>query len=344
MNHNKSAALKEQARQQARTILAQSNSFRELNKSEQFSLYKDIVDSTYEELARQHGHNPAGGGTTARAMATADQLIDDSRATREQDAAADRARRMIQTLGPRFVDFVSGLLNGVYDANLEANNKQMEAFSTMLKKTTRSLSAFVNEIDDADAQYFLAENFPGQFRLGAGGRRRQRLGSGNRAGNSRQQAESILVDNEGRPVKLDDEAVKAKLMDAKLQMAKERRALLRETLLMGVSRMVVTDGKIRANLSFKLDTDTYVERESEVAAEDRTTGIGFKGFQIRVNSTTSQSQAYSGGSETVSSSASMDGHVEINFKSDYFKLDNFARMYGADLEEGKQEASESPEA
>jgi hypothetical protein len=46
--------LKQQARAKVRSILASSNSFRNMNKDQQFAFYKDLVDSTYQELLKEN--------------------------------------------------------------------------------------------------------------------------------------------------------------------------------------------------------------------------------------------------------------------------------------------------
>ena len=47
--------LKAQARNRAKSILAQSYAFRQMDESEQMALYRDTVSQEYQQLAQQMG-------------------------------------------------------------------------------------------------------------------------------------------------------------------------------------------------------------------------------------------------------------------------------------------------
>src|SRR4029079_2985082 len=73
-----------------------------------------------------------------------------------------------------------------------------------------------------------------------------------------------LTNPEGDKVDTEDAEVKMHLMEAKINMAKEHRAALREVLLMGVTRLVVEKGEIEAAVEFTIKA----KRDSKAGHKD----------------------------------------------------------------------------
>jgi hypothetical protein len=132
-------------------------------------------------------------------------------------------------------------------------------------------------------------------------------------------------------------------MDATLAMAKEQRALLRETILMGITRLVVEKGVVKAAVVFDIKAGERISKADRAMVQDARSSSGSFGASGGLvgsiiggpkGGTTSSSRhtqisVSSAKSEaTTDLQAKISGSVEINFKSDYFKLDNFAAMYG----------------
>ena len=318
--------LKEQARTKARAILSQSQAFLSLDQAEQMKLYKDTVDEQYRNLARQNN--------LATGFAAGD-LIDPNRQAygrvgNPNKTVAAAGKDMMDAIN--FPGFVRDLLVGVFDANQDANERQMEAYKELLKEATKSVSAFVNEIDDTAALYQLVQDSKGQFQVAFP------------EGGFPDQSESTLPpvkDKDGEDV--DPDIIKAKLLDAKLAMAKERRTLLRETLLMGVSRLVVEKGIIRAEVEFKINAientvnvdqaneDNYAYKNENIYGSVSAgnffyrASAGYNRHKSENNIQISTANSRATGSSEVS--AKLKGFVEIQFKSDYFKLDNFTQVF-----------------
>ncbi|WP_414573174.1 hypothetical protein [Nostoc sp. CCY 9925] len=354
--------LKDQARSKTRSLLAFSQSFRNLEREEQMALYKDLVDAHYNDFAEQSG--------LATEMAVAGDLINEERHRNERVGKAGQTTADILSDTVKKVDFpgfVKDLLNGVFDANLNANIKQMEAFQNLLKGATQSLSQFVNAIKDDEAMLRLVET-NNQYKLkivqaqqsqdGKRSRssRRTTQGGANQAGanqaganqagtnqagtNQGEERRSVLLDQNGKEVNMNDNAIQAKILDAKLAMAKERRTMLRETILMGVSRLVVEKGTIRAKVNFTINADE-VTTNKDTANVDQTNAFS-AGWSAGIFGGPSGSFSHSTSKITVASSETtkgtdstteMEGFVEIQFKSDYFKLDNFRETF--DLGQGQ---------
>lgn len=324
-------ALRQVARQQARTVLAKSLQFSALPPEEQFLAYQREVKDNYDRLARQHG-------LVSRAMEDrASDMINDARhENRRIDQAGELAGDFVQQVD--FPKFVRDLLKGVFDANLQVTLTQMDKFIELMKAATASISKFVNAIDDSASFGYLAENDGDNFSLSFDDDEKDENG----------QPKQVLTDREGNVVagKSDAEIsaeVKAKIMDAKIQMAREQRALLRETILMGVSRLVVERGRVQASVLFdfkanekilKGDKGAINKQSSSSSSFNASGGLIGSIFggpagghtsserETRISVSSAKSEA------STSLAAKLTGSVDITFKSDYFKLDNFAAMYG----------------
>ena len=106
-----------------------------------------------------------------------------------------------------FPAFVADLMKGVFDAIVKASTDQMKAFAKLIAAVAKSLDQFRDQnISDNQARDFLTGQFP--------------------------------------DLKLDPPKLKAKAPTG--QLATRRQQLLATMVLMGISRVVVTDGRIRA--------------------------------------------------------------------------------------------------
>lgn len=331
--------LKNQARAKARSILSKSQSFPGMDRGEQLQVYKNLVDEQYQDLARQNLSEQSG---LATGFAAAD-LLREKRNERIQQAGGLLADA-VQDVD--FPGFVRDLLTGVFDANLDANERQMEAYRDLLKEATREVASFVNEIDDESAMYRLAQD-NNQFQLSFSDSSFPDLGFPD-SDSSLQAPPSLptIKDRDGNEIDADE--LKAKLLDTKLAMAKERRTLLRETLLMGISRLVVEKGTIKASVEFKIkaaeQTNTQQQGKENVQKINQTSkGVKVRGFfgigpstsyrNRKIQKTSQISIAASQSQTNTDLSGTLKGSVEIQFKSDYFKLDNFTQIF--DLGEGQ---------
>jgi len=228
-----------------------------------------------------------------------------------------------------FPQFVKDLLKAVFDANLKVTIDQMKTYQALIKASMESLAKFITKIDDTATFAYLVENHNDQFSLSEEDAPAGETGK-----------IQVLTDKDGNKVDLGDNEIKARIMDAKIAMAKEQRAMLRETILMGISRLVVEKGVVEASVLFDVQAGEHIERrgksgsESEQTSATESGGGGVFGFIFGSgDETTTQSRE---SRITVSSvkavsdaklAAQIKGNVKIQFKSDYFKLDNFAKLY-----------------
>jgi hypothetical protein len=160
-------ALKDQARARARAILSNSQSFQTMGEAEQMALYKDVVNSEYDQLYQEAVQAPLAQQSsfvTALGERAASRDIDEARHQNQRmEQAGKLAADFIQDVD--FPTFVKDLLKGVFDANLQVTHQQMEDFSKMVAETTKSLSEFAKQFTDDDALFHLAERQGDQFGL-----------------------------------------------------------------------------------------------------------------------------------------------------------------------------------
>ncbi|MEL6537436.1 MAG: hypothetical protein AAFQ98_18590, partial [Bacteroidota bacterium] len=163
----------------------------------------------------------------------------------------------------------------------------------------------------------------------------------------------ILTDKDGNPVDTKDAKIKAKIMDSKIQMAREQRSMLRETLLMGITRLVIDEGSVKASVLFDIKskntaTRTDNARKTRQRATTMRKGNGIFRFlspirgQAKTNST-EVSVSTTNSVQQTEMAAKLAGSVDIKFKSDYFKLDNFADIMQQETENQAPAGKQKPE-
>jgi hypothetical protein len=342
--------LKNQARVKARSILFQSESFRNMDKEQQFAFYKDLVNSIYEELEQQNEpaksmsvsiDNPSVQ-TNSKQNARQAEFVSAMTTSRNPNTNPEN----IQQAGNNFANlvdkvdfpgFVRDLLVGVFDANLDANERQMEAYTKLLKEATKGVNEFAKDVTDMDALIRMVET-SGGYSLGP-------PDSFGDMGEGEVGLPTLIDSTTNKPVDMNNNSIQAKLIEAKMALAKEKRTMLRETILMGVSRLVVEKGTIRAEVEFQINASATTEDSSKDEKSSQTQanvrarvagGFGrWKASASTDMSRTSSKVSISTSNATTSTDASakLKGLVEIQFKSDYFKLDNFSQIF--DLGQGQ---------
>jgi hypothetical protein len=322
----------DEARAETRATLQRSNTFANLPDDDKIRLYKDMLDANAKRVATARGLSvPNGNGYAIEQAKRSADLINEKRHENSNlDKVGERAEDFLDAVD--FPGFVRDLLKAVFDANLQVTTTQMETYQKLLKTATASVSKFVNQIDDTAAFGYLAENNEDEFSMTFDDDKKEDDGT----------AKAQLTDKEGNKMDLGDNEVKAKIMDAKIAMAREQRALLREMMLMGITRLVVEKGTIKAGVVFDVkSTENIVRkdragvRKTQANSHTASARTGFLtnlvgGMSGGTTNTKKKSEISVSTTESTSSTdlkAKLTGSVEIIFKSDYFKLDNFAAMY-----------------
>ena len=314
---------KQKARHAVRETLALSTSYAALPVSEQKDLYLALVQDEFHKELRKAGVAPPNG--VARSMAT-DSGADMGYKGYDPSFGAETKdfKNLVDTVD--FPKFVADLLKAVFDANLKVMKTQTDSYIKLMKEATKAASDFIKNVKDEESFARLAERKGDKYNVTT---EKKPDGSSTLA----------LTDPTGEKVDIEDAEVKKDILEEKINMAKEHRAALREVLLMGVTRLVVNKGLIEADVDFEI----HATRDSKAHHDDQnintssmTTDFdsplgGFLGgpsgsfemtnTNIQVN--TSDKHA------TDDMTAKLHGKVNIEFKTDYFKLDNFLTMYQA---------------
>lgn len=311
------AQMLDHARSQARLVLSQSAMFKSLPKSEQLEVYKSVVDDYMGSQRRKHGM------ALAKPMAT-DSGKDMGYKGYDPGFQGDTTAFKDLVDSVDFPKFVADLLKAVFDANLSVMKQQTDSYIKLMKEATKSTADFLKKVKDDDTFAKLAESKSDQYNVTT---EKQADGS----------MKLALTNPEGDKADLEDADVKRHILEAKMEMAKEHRAALREVLLMGVTRLVVEKGEIEAGVDFSIKAS----RDSKAHHDDQNvnvtsveTGFGgglgalFGGPSATISTTNTNIQINTSDKKASDDlSATLHGKVNIKFKTDYFKLDNFANMY-----------------
>ena len=309
--------IRHQARAMARETLGRSASFPGLPAAEQRQLYVDVVNENIEKLSR------ANGGSSRALSGVARQFVEDFEDFDPGfDASVDAFEDLIDSVD--FSKFVGDLLKSVFDANLTVMKRQTDDYIRLLREATKTTADFIKSVDDEDAFAYLVESPQAQF-----GMTMEQEADGS--------SKMTLTTPEGEPVDMEDNEVKAKIVEAKINIAKEHRAALRDLLLMGVKRLVVDKGEVEASVKFKItadrlskDTSSNTNTNVNTISGSYGSGLGslFGGPKIKFqNVNTNINVVTSNQTAEDELFAELMGKVNIQFKSDFFELDNFATMY-----------------
>ena len=308
--------IKERARAQAREILGGSDVFKAMSVEDQKSIYLSLVnDQMAKEMSRYGLASPMAtdSGKDMGYKGYDPAFGKDTQAFNELVDSVD------------FPQFVADLLKGVFDANMKVMKAQTDSYIKLMKEATKSTADFIKKIKDDESFAKLAETRSDQYNVVS---EKQPDGS----------SKLVLTNPEGEKQDVEDNEVKRHILEAKINMAKEHRAALREVLLMGVTRLVVEKGEIEAGVEFSVKAS----RESKAHHDDQninTTSVNleyggglmgaiFGGPSGSVNMTNTNIQVNTSDKKATDDlSATLKGKVNIKFKTDYFKLDNFANMY-----------------
>jgi hypothetical protein len=357
-------------RDRVRALLTQSPSYQALDAPRQRQLAHDMVKAA-RYMVDANGETAGVPMTAVVSTGLADRAADarnvpDPRTAGErfqQAGGANAARSgagtftsMIQRVN--FPAFVGGLVEGVFNAIVNSSIRQMEAYSTLLANVAKSVDEYMRDnVSENQARDYLAGKYPEHLKVDTKAKGGPKLVPTQAAARGRQPAprggpRAQALDAPGQmqlpdfmkdlglpqPVpKLDPKTAEETLVPAARQrMAMDRQQLLATMVLMGINRLIVTDGKISASCLFTLDTtDTVTEDTTRDSTFDEHTekekhnwGFWFvpsttKKTTADFNVTTTQDTS---STSDVQMHAQLTGNVDINFRSETFPLEKMADM------------------
>lgn len=251
-----------------------------------------------------------------------------------------------------FPAFVGGLIENVFQAIVTSSIDQMRAYSEMLKSVSQSVADFARDnITENNARDWLLESYPDDFSLSTGGGNDMfsfgDSGAGPKLTTTSEDPEarlkSISQDLElTKPITdiSDGDGEAALVRGARMAMAKSRMQLLASMVTMGISRIVVTDGQIRAKVVFGMRASDVAQRRSRASSYDRQASSSYRGaaaggifglfgFGAAAGSsnkhvTTVTSSLDERSTSQAAVKAQLSGDVRVNFKSDYLPMSSLA--------------------
>jgi hypothetical protein len=222
--------------------------------------------------------NPSQTGTSYKdAMKEVDKVGGGFKAVAAREGA-EVAGMLLQKVN--FPDFCAKLIQGVFHAIVQASIEQMEAYGKLVSSVAKSINQFRDEnVSDNQGRDHLVEQFPDMFKLGtsdgsdftgAGGKGEPRVQL--KDGVDEDQALKRVNGSLPTPVKsmdlTDEDNERALVQSARTQLATSRQQLLATMVLMGINRIVVTDGKIQAKIMYDFQARDNTRRQRSAAAMD----------------------------------------------------------------------------
>jgi hypothetical protein len=381
-------------RSQVRDLLLQSPAFLALPAEQRQQIARDTA-MVASYLARPEGID---GNTLSPPTATMGQrkaadpyalsLADGSDSGSAPDASdvrrigkskfsAEAAREGAKVAGlllkqVNFPTFVASLIQGVFHSIVQASIEQMEAYGALVANVAKTLNQFRDEnVTPNQGRDHLVDQFPEAFKLeidpeaDGGPAPRVRLRDNADEDATLKKVNSLPI--EGGPVtNLDDDTIEQKLVPAaRTQLATSRQQLLATMVLMGINRIVVTDGRISAKIlydfqardtrrfqrsaaSYDYDKDemmttqegtidsraeggetSYSHDKDSSDSDTRDASYYYKGTYKDTQQPVlnAMSAASETSDEALQTKAQLAGSVDINFKSDFFPLEKMADSF-----------------
>jgi hypothetical protein len=223
-----------------------------------------------------------------------------------------------------FPSFVASLIQGTFQAIVDASIQQMEAYAELLKNAATTIDAFTTDnVTDGMARDYLADRYDGVFqRDTTASRPRLKVAQGAQGS----ELPSFFADmGIGSADDLDEATVEEKVVPATRRMlGEQRQQTLATMVLMGINRIVVRDGEISAKLQFHIDASETTSMKFDQTKQSGMSMSGTAGRNpfaaqgIMVNTAALNAQS------AINVRADLVGNVVVRFESQTFPLERFA--------------------
>ncbi|HZJ65414.1 MAG TPA: hypothetical protein VFD36_18010 [Kofleriaceae bacterium] len=201
-------------------------------------------------------------------------------------AGVYQASQMVKQID--FPQFVASLIDGTFKAIVTSSIEQMKAYAEMVKSVSASLNEFKDKnTTDSEARESLVQRYPQLMQI--------QIVDGAQKVIPRDDAVDDDLPDFGSDLgigesitSLDEDTIEQKLVPAaRNDLARGRQQLLATTILMGINRIIVTDGKINARIRFKFDA--VETKKTKATARDLAKMGDTVATQGTTNETTSES-------------------------------------------------------
>jgi hypothetical protein len=360
-------------RPEVREILQRTPAFARLPPEEQRQLASTMVKvCSYmtnpdglaaRELSSGGGLLAPGRRPVARAQSPAEEVVKtaDTLKTAGERFQASGVAAGVEQFGALvkkvdFPKFVSGLIQNVFQAIVDSSIQQMRAYGELLANVAKTVDQFAQDnITENNARDYLAGRFPEDLQIDTESM------SGGFAEDGEVPVQPQLTVKEG----VDSDAALKKISDvlqlkeavqdlsdpqeelrivtaAKLQIARSRQQLLSSMVMLGINRIVVTDGLIHAKVVFDMKASDRVKRVAHASSFDKESDresisaeMGYSSWFSPVSAsmkssaehehvTTVETSVDDTSESKADVKAKLTGEVRVNFKSDYFPMEKLA--------------------
>jgi hypothetical protein len=233
-----------------------------------------------------------------------------------------------------FPKFVSGLIEGVFTSIVNSSIKQMHEFGKFLEGVVKSVEDFAQDHTTPDqARNYLQNKFPGSFKMDNG-----KLALDDTGDKPPPDFQAALGMKEKPDLESEDGEQKL-VLAAQLKMARMRQQELSTLVLMGINRIVVTEGSIEASVLFDVSAKSTATKASDStsdysdslsSAEHQQQGGGWFSDPDMTrddtrNTVSTQHTHFEGKtSDEINAHAKLTGKVTVHFKSETFPLEKLA--------------------
>ncbi|MBN1656618.1 MAG: hypothetical protein JXA30_22795 [Deltaproteobacteria bacterium] len=242
----------------------------------------------------------------------------------------ERAQRTLDAVA--FPAFVAGLIQGTFQAIVDATTQQVREYANLVASISKTVDEFTrdnvhpNQVRDA-----LAERYPQDLKLlipEPGQPGSPQLLPRNDNGDSPEWLARYGLEGEA----LTKELTEGALLEAGARsVGEERMQTLASLVLMGINRIVVQDGTIKAKLQFHAKARETVSAEIAAQSGAQQLGIQGRGSAAQTAVATMVSTADMNTQTDISIKADLQGEVSVRFRTETFNLDNFANTQAIDL-------------
>ncbi len=376
-----SAEALDTARRQTKALLTAIPSFTGLDKAERDEMaantakvisYMTDPDGVVESVAQaapdarapqaEQVPPPPAQALAESAVETTKRSLAQSPGQVGQDFVAGGVREGVEQFGALvekvdFAKFVGGLIKNVFQAIVESSIEQMRAYGELIANVAKTVDQFmVDNIGDGAGRDYLSDKYPDALGVSVAGGSDLFAKGDDSAAAPQARLEARGEDPEVRlaeisrdmnvnpPITdLSDANAELRLVTAaRMEMARSRQQLLSSMVMLGINRIVITDGSIRAKVIFDMRASDVATRTYTASMYDREAqkytqsakaeyGAWYSPFSASASTTGQQEHVATVGSavdETSESKAEvkarLSGEVRVNFKSDYLPLEKMA--------------------
>lgn len=231
-----------------------------------------------------------------------------------------------------FPTFVADLINGTFDAIIGATIKQMNAFIDLVAQVSKTVTEYERDnVTDNQARDFLVQQLPGLLEIRVENDQPQLVVT--EAGEAAEApALAGLQAALGLPqpaTRLEDDLINDQLIPAaRRKLAQSRLQMLSTMVMMGLQRIVIRHGRLRATMGFHIDASDRAHAEQastfDFGHQNSVSGFFYVAFSAKTSVAYVSSQQ-SDSDSAINVQADLTGEVDLTFETDYLPLNRLAR-------------------